>query len=250
MKSFISRMFSCRMFIESIIYFLHQQIKSKYSDVKLVELLVYVVEAICRADDANLNLTISSEPLDSIDFSHSLTSGLSFQKWYEAVFIRSSDIWMYKDGSLRDRLWEKTPDGLFIVGLLGEIIKDPNGSDLKSLSTEALHMVVRPGHKEDQQVIDDLLKTDETVSSAPNQTEKAKEAMSMINSDLDAFLKMYEEDEEDEKEPEDTGESQELKSILPSFVCLLCHEGISQEDDMFPCLLCHYDSNSALRFFN
>ena len=35
-------------------------------------------------------------------------------------------------------------------------------------------------------------------------------------------------------------------SLVPEFNCALCHSGPSKEKNMFPCLLCHVDDNSAL----
>ena len=74
------------------------------------------------------------------------------------------------------------------------------------------------------------------------------DVMKSINGDLDNFLAMVEDDSEEEvQETAEKPVPKQVESLVPDFVCALCKCGPSTEIDMYPCLIAHFDENSALR---
>ena len=57
-------------------------------------------------------------------------------------------------------------------------------------------------------------------------------------------------EDDSEEEAQETAEKpapKQVESLVPDFVCALCKCGSSTEIDMYPCLIAHFDENSALR---
>lgn len=146
-----------------------------------------------------------------------------------------------------DALWEnviitssiKLDSEPSVANLIAYIVRDPQVSeDVKSLGLCTFQMIARTDHPEDQQVVDQLRSVVE-VSGSTISREQANAALSSVSNNVSQFLSMYE--EEDESDPESAEEADPIQE----FECVLCRCGPSTEKDMFPCMLCHMNNNSA-----
>ena len=146
-----------------------------------------------------------------------------------------------------DALWEniiitssiKLSSEPSVANLIAYIVRDPQISeDIKSLGLCTFQMIVRPDHLEDQQVVDKLRSAVE-VSGSTVSREQANAALSSVSNSVSQFLSMYEEEDESDSES-----SEEIDPVQ-EFECVLCRCGPSTEKDMFPCMLCHMNSNAA-----
>ena len=125
-----------------------------------------------------------------------------------------------------------------IANLVAYIVKDLQiAEDIKALGLCTLQMVVRRDHPEDQEFVDHLRSTIEA-KQHPVSNEQANAALSSISESGSQFLAMFEEDESDSEVSDNDCQNQ-------AFECVLCRYGPSPEKDMFPCMLCHMNSNAA-----
>lgn len=124
-----------------------------------------------------------------------------------------------------------------------EITKDDTvSSDLKKLVVSCLKKCVRKDVEEDTRILADIGKGDNNEKKEkkkPNESQSS--ALQLLNDNLDDFLAMYE--DEDEENGEDT--SSKESSLLPEFTCCLCHSNEYDSKENVPCLLCHIAPNSV-----
>ena len=150
-------------------------------------------------------------------------------------------------GWLRDALWQEVqvtecpsqcPERS-VCGLLVHILKDPGVSkEMHSLVEATMQWMLRDDHPEDKECLSVQEEDTHVNSAAQNQ---ANQALSSLSSNLDKFLDMYGSENESETEVNEN----EVVSLVEEFECALCRQGVSKDPDMFPCLLCHFDTNAA-----
>lgn len=131
--------------------------------------------------------------------------------------------------------------------MLLAIAKDPNASeDIQTMAKEVLMRVQRsPADATVLQTLEKAEKKEQT-----GEQSSINSLIKSINGDLDNFLAMYEDESDTEENANPVDEATKLdqvESLVPEFVCALCKCGPSKEENMYPCLICHMDDNTALR---
>ena len=126
-------------------------------------------------------------------------------------------------------------------------------TDLKDIITSTLNHCPRKNHSEDLSILQEEKK--EEVQTKTKPTVNAQEALQSLNMSLDSFLAMYEDEDDSseetaasvEKKEDEMQQQQQQQQQQQSdeFICCYCHGGITNDSKMVPCMICHYDSNSA-----
>lgn len=150
-------------------------------------------------------------------------------------------------GWLRDVLWEdvlvtecpsQCPERS-VCGLLVHILKDPAVSEeIRSLVETTMQWMLRDDHPEDKEYLS-VRKEEKHVDSATQN--QANQALSSLSSNLNKFLDMFDSENESAAEASED----EVVPLVEDFECALCRQGSSKDPNMFPCLLCHFDTNAA-----
>ena len=126
-------------------------------------------------------------------------------------------------------------------------------TDLKDIIASTLKNCPRKNHSEDLSILQEEKK--EEVQTKTKPTVNAQEALQSLNMSLDSFLAMYEDEDDSseetavsvEKKEDEMQQQQQQQQQQQSdeFICCYCHGGITNDSKMVPCMICHYDSNSA-----
>ena len=193
--------------VEFLFHMLQKQIAQNYADPKLIEMLVYLVQAIARFDRtygktsycAEIRWRYESESPVDVD---------SFRNWLETREIDLAKHTPSKEvsGWLRDALWQEVqvtecPSQVperSVCGLLVHILKDPGVSkEMHSLVEATMQWMLRDDHPEDKECLSVQEEDTHVNSAAQNQ---ANQALSSLSSNLDKFLDMYGSENESETE--------------------------------------------------
>lgn len=130
------------------------------------------------------------------------------------------------------------------------MMDNPNvPTNLKDLISSTLKKCPRKNHSEDLSILQEEKK--EEVQTETKPTVNAQEALQSLNMNLDSFLAMYEDEDDSseetavsvEKKEDEIQQQQQQQSN--EFICCYCHGGITNDSEKVPCMICHYDSNSA-----
>ena len=123
-------------------------------------------------------------------------------------------------------------------------------TDLKDIIASTLKNCPRKNHSEDLSILQEEKK--EEVQTETKPTVNAQEALQSLNMNLDSFLAMYEDEDDSSEETvvsverkEDEIQQQQQQQQSDEFICCYCHGGITNDSEKVPCMICHYDSNSA-----
>lgn len=135
---------------------------------------------------------------------------------------------------------------------------DPQlSTDLQDLLASVLQRTVREDHPEDLSLVKAALASNEEKPSSETSqpsNELAAKAVASLQGNLDAFLGMFdEEDEEAKTEPALQGTesySQCVRDITPQFQCCVCHSDVCSGEEDAPCLLVHTDYDYHPRIFS
>ena len=126
---------------------------------------------------------------------------------------------------------------------------DPSlSTDLQDLLAAVLRQTVRENHPEDLSLINAALASTEEKPSketVQSSNELAAKAVASLQGNLDAFLGMFDEEEEEEKHTfplKRRGSTRQyIRDITPQFQCCVCHSDMCGEEEDSPCLLVHTD---------
>ena len=211
--------------IAFLFHSLQSQITSRYTDTKLVEMILYLLQLFARIDQADGKLPLSLTPISMSWITPSLDLQIdvdSFRDWlttrevsdlsrnqlepdqHSSTFVPS--------GWVRDRLWQpviaqqspSTCSGNTVVDLLVTLIRDENcSSDLQLLAQTTLQMLIREDHEVDDRLVVERAQAQDQSRSETASTVSHKaidDVMAKMKNDLSSFIDMYGDfDDEDEE---------------------------------------------------